>query len=157
MNLKVELLKEDNMDEALEFLALETMKLQLELNPDLQKIYDSHTKLVEDMFLDEYFSLDKQFIKIYGAYLDQKLVGVGYIENDNTLDSLYVKDEYRNKKVGTTILNRIIKDLAENQIIRVEAILKSISLYKKLNFKLVNDSLSKGFVTMELERSSYGR
>ncbi|MBR1376418.1 MAG: GNAT family N-acetyltransferase [Bacilli bacterium] len=69
---------------------------------------------------------------LYGAYLDNKIVGYAYIGSDNYLRDLFVKKEYRNKGIGTLLMNEIVKNVEGN--ISVTASPMSIDFYKKHDF-----------------------
>lgn len=77
--------------------------------------------------------------------LDSKIVGMYlfYEYNDGILlDDIYIEEEYRNKYIGSSI----IKDLQKNHIIYLNVYKsnkKAISLYEKLDFKIIDDKLNR--------------
>ena len=52
------------------------------------------------------------------------------------LDEIYLEEEYRNKGIGTDIIKNILKN---NSIVYLKNI-KAISLYKKMKFKIINET-----------------
>lgn len=77
--------------------------------------------------------------------MDNKIVGMYlfYEYNDGILlDDIYIEEEYRNKYIGSNI----IKDLQKNHIIYLNVYKsnkKAISLYEKLDFKIIDDKLNR--------------
>jgi len=156
MNLKIKRLLPDEMNDLLLFLADEQTELFLEINPKLKKNI-SMRHIVKEMFDDEYSSLDKEAMRLYGGYIDDKIVGAGYVDDNNHLHSLFVNEEYRNNGIGTNILAHIISDCIDRKVLTVNARLEAINLYKRFNFKIIKGIKYDAFVPMELERECYER
>ena len=77
-----------------------------------------------------YLSCDGE---IYVAYLNDEIIGAA-LRNEDYVDSLFVKKEYRNQKVGSTLLEKVLNDCKEYQVIRLNANIKAISLYQRYGF-----------------------
>ena len=56
-------------------------------------------------------------------------------EDGTMIDELYLEEDYRNKGIGTNILNQIIKTHNKLYLWVYKENKKAIKLYKKLNFK----------------------
>ena len=94
--------------------------------------------------------------EIYVAYLNDEIIGAA-LRNEDYLDSLFVKKEYRNQKVGSTLLEKILNDCKEYQVIRLNANIKAISLYQRYGF-CQNGQIEKNLIVpMVLERKKYGQ
>lgn len=95
-----------------------------------------------------YLSCDGE---IYVAYLNDEIIGAA-LRNEDYLDSLFVKKEYRNQKVGSTLLEKVLNDCKEYQVIRLNANIKAISLYQRYGF-CQNGQIEKNLIVpMVLER-----
>ena len=89
--------------------------------------------------------------EIYVAYLNDEIIGAA-LRNEDYLDSLFVKKEYRNQKVGSTLLEKVLNDCKEYQVIRLNANIKAISLYQRYGF-CQNGQIEKNLIVpMVLER-----
>lgn len=158
MNIKIEVTDINN-NEAIMFLIDESFKLFLEIYPEHLSLYLHDEKVRNDMehrykktFIE---NLDKNDI-IYTAHLDDEIIGCGLIRDNGYLDSLFVKEEYRNQKIGSKLLEKIINECIDFDIITVDARIEAISLYEKFSFQ--KTGVSNGIrVPMKLERSYYGK
>ncbi len=67
-----------------------------------------------------------------------KVIGMGRLEK-NKIATLYIKLGYQRKKIGTLIINYIIKKAQKKNIKKVylEALLQSIGFYQKQGFKKI--------------------
>lgn len=100
-----------------------------------------------------YLSCDGE---IYVAYLNDEIIGAA-LRNEDYLDSLFVKKEYRNQKVGSTLLEKVLNDCKEYQVIRLNANIKAVSLYQRYGF-CQNGQIEKNLIVpMVLERKKYGQ
>ena len=157
MNIRIE--KTDNKNiEALTFIALERMKLFLELNPKYREIYEGDfkgilTSIRINDFIEEQIKNDSI---IYCAYFDDELIGAIQIRG-NYISNFYVAEKYRNNLVGTRLLERLMKDCSDLKVIRVEARVTAISLYERFSFCKADGPSNIAFVPMELERGKYGK
>lgn len=61
-------------------------------------------------------------------------------EDNITLDEIYLEEEYRNKKIGTNIITNILKSNSLVYLWVYKENTKAISLYKKMKFKVINET-----------------
>ena len=81
--------------------------------------------------------------------IDNKVVGCLLLtkKDDGILiDEIYLEKEYRNKSIGTNIINNILKD---NDIVYLwvyKENIKAIELYKRLEFKIIDETDSRYYM-----------
>lgn len=158
MNIKIEKVDINN-EEVLNFIASEYLKMLLELNENMKRLYNDKSKsYLIHAFIKKY---KQEYVKndsmIYGAYLDDDIVGAAQVDANNYLAGLFVKEEYRNRLIGSRLLERLITDCISFGVIKVDAKIDSISLYERFSFKKVEGVCNKTFIPMELERGHYGK
>ena len=56
------------------------------------------------------------------------------------LDEIYLEEEYRNKGIGTDIIENILKINTIVYLWVYKKNIKAISLYKKMKFKIINET-----------------
>lgn len=113
-----------------------------------QEKKDKFKELALRQAIGYYLSCDGE---IYVAYLNNEIIGAA-LRNEDYLDSLFVKKEYRNQKVGSTLLEKVLNDCKEYQVIRLNANIKTISLYQRYGF-CQNGQIEKNLIVpMVLER-----
>lgn len=113
-----------------------------------QEKKDKFKELALRQAIGYYSSCDGE---IYVAYLNDEIIGAA-LRNKDYLDSLFVKKEYRNQKVGSTLLEKVLNDCKEYQVIRLNANIKAISLYQRYGF-CQNGQIEKNLIVpMVLER-----
>lgn len=118
-----------------------------------QEKKDKFKELALRQAIGYYLSCDSE---IYVAYLNDEIIGAA-LRNEDYLDSLFVKKEYRNQKVGSTLLEKVLNDCKEYQVIRLNANIKAISLYQRYGF-CQNGQIEKNLIVpMVLERKKYGQ
>lgn len=74
---------------------------------------------------------------------DNKKIGCLLVtekEDSITLDEIYLEEEYRNKKIGTNIIANILKSNSLVYLWVYKENTKAISLYKKMEFKVINET-----------------
>ena len=106
---------------------------------------DIDTDLLIDLFneyKDNYKLINNDFTHNYCYFLDNKIVGFiiysTLYENTEIID-IFVSKNYRNKKIGYKLLNKVIQDHKDNNItleVNVNNV-AAINLYKKLGFEIV--------------------
>ena len=118
-----------------------------------QEKKDKFKELTLRQAIGYYLSCDGE---IYVAYLNDEIIGAA-LRNEDYLDSLFVKKEYRNQKVGSTLLEKVLNDCKEYQVIRLNANIKAVSLYQRYGF-CQNGQIEKNLIVpMVLERKNYGQ
>jgi ribosomal-protein-alanine N-acetyltransferase len=107
-------------------------KLGKELNNNFNNLYN----------LDELLKSKYDFI--YGYYIDDNLVGFIHINKlyeNMDIVNIVVSKEYRNKGIGTKLLNYTVdnyKDINNIMLEVRESNNTAIDFYKKNNFKIIN-------------------
>ena len=159
MNLRIEKIHPSN-DEACVFIATEYLKMFLELNPGAEEFYNNG-KIGERLtknFINDYITEDiASDTIIYIAFIDDEMVGALQFDRDNHLSCLFVKEEYRNRFIGSQLLERLINDFDGFGIIKVDARIEACSLYERFSFKRIPNCGTKHFVPMELEMKKSGK
>lgn len=61
-------------------------------------------------------------------------------EDGILLDEIYIEKEYRNKGIGTNIISNILKNNETVYLWVYKANIKAISLYKKLQFQIIDET-----------------
>lgn len=148
MNYKIKKIDNNN-EEVIEFLNSENFKMFTELN---QSYLSKHPNSIEDEKYRGYELLInsiKDAKVIYAAYLDNRIIGAGFINNDGYLDSLFVEEKYRNQGIGTNLLKKMIVAFGIFKLIKVDARIDAISLYEKFSFKIAGTDDYNAFVPME--------
>lgn len=92
-----------------------------------------------DLFLKNYIDISFEYYlknksNYYGYYIDGLLVGVIEV-NNNYINQLVVKKEYRNNNIGRELVSFIEKEIDS---IEVDAFYSSIPFYEKLGFVSIN-------------------
>lgn len=158
MNIKIEKVKDLNNEEILEFLVQENVKLFLTLHPEYQELYqEKYQKQIDDKFR-KYFQEDfKKNPIVYAAYLEDEIVGCGFIENNGYFNSLFVREEYQNQGIGTQIFKKIMESCHDLDVITFHTRKELIPYFEKFSFHPVEYLSDRNSVKMELERGSYGK
>lgn len=148
---RISIINNQELTEAFTFIADESLDCYLKTYMDTTTILaDDYIK--KELFLEirrDYF-LHKNSA-IYTAKVEGVLVGAA-LRCNSYLDSLFVKKEYRNQKIGSTLLEKVLNDCKEYQVIRSNANIKAISLYQRYGF-CQNGQIEKNLIVpMVLER-----
>lgn len=146
-----------NNKEAIDFMIKESLKLFIETSSHVRKLVEKdNSSFLEKIFYDEFMNTLKEDSIIYCAYIDNKPVGIIQLENNNYLSDLYVKEEYRNNKIGSSLLSKLIEECNNLDVINVDAKVEAISLYEKFSFQQTG-KLNSRSIPMQFERSRYGK
>ena len=73
----------------------------------------------------------------------EKIVGCILVEQNEDgviIDELYLDENYRNKKIGSTIIENIKKDNNKVYLWVYKNNINAVKLYKKLNFKIIEET-----------------
>lgn len=141
-------------DYVLDFIALEYLKMLLDINQNMRNLYD--VKLTA-LFVEKYkeFHINDDTI-IYAAFDGDDIIGALQFDN-NILSCFFVKEEYRNNMVGSKLLEKLISECNNIGVIRVDARIDYISLFEKFSFKKIDSTRNKVFIPMELEMKNHGK
>jgi len=158
MNIRIEKVDINN-NEALDFIALEYLKMFLELSPNMRKVYSGNNK--EKLINDYIENYKQEYVRndstIYVAFYDEDIVGALQMNGDSDLSCLFVKEEYRNRLIGSKLLERLISECHNLKVIRVDARVQAVPLFEKFSFRKDESAINRTFIPMELEMRKHGR
>lgn len=106
---------------------------------------DIDVSLLNELFneyKENYKVINNDFIHNYCYVIDNKIIGFiiysTIYENTEIID-IFVSKDYRNKKIGYELLNKVLEENKNNNITLEVNVNNSIAinLYKKLNFEVV--------------------
>ena len=148
---RISIINNQELTEAFTFIADESLDCYLKTYMDTTTILaDDYIK--KELFLEirrDYF-LHKNSA-IYTAKVEGVLVGAA-LRCNSYLDSLFVKKEYRNQKIGSTLLEKVLNDCKEYLVISLNANIKGFSLFQRYGF-CQNGQIEKNLIVpMVLER-----
>lgn len=156
MNIEIKKVSKDN-KEVIDFLIEENLKIYYELHPENLKMWnESYHDYLLKRSRKNFVDIMSENPTIYAAYIQDSVIGCGFIDDTGYLNSLFVKEEYRNQLIGSNILEKLIEDCSNFDIIRVDARIDAISFYKKFFFTETGLK-NRNSVAMQLERSHYGK
>lgn len=87
---------------------------------------------------------------VIGAFL------VDDYDNGKILDEIYIEDKYRNKGIGSSIINNIINQHSVAYLWVYKMNEKAISLYKKFGFKVVEETETRYFMKYDKSNDVLG-
>ena len=103
------------------------------VNPNFSKVYD-----LRKMF-------EENYNQIYVAIVDDKIVGMLMalvLYETCEILNIVVKENYRNKKIATNLIDTLISEFSENiEMLTLEVAvdnIKAINLYKKFGLEIIN-------------------
>lgn len=82
----------------------------------------------------------------------EKIVGCILVEQNEDgviIDELYLDENYRNKKIGSTIIENIKKDNNKVYLWVYKNNINAVKLYKKLNFKIIEETGTRYYMKYE--------
>ena len=113
----------------------------------------------------EQMKSEQEFFSFYIAEKDGKIIGTAvyffayfsWVGKTLYLDELYVKPNYRGKKVGSKLLRKIFETAKEEQChwLRWQVLdwnKNAIALYKKIGARISNDHLNSDFNEKDIEK-----
>ena len=136
-------------------------KLSTSSNKDINRLIEYKTRTIyeyaKDLSDEEinriYNYVTSEVPKLINDYcniiVDNKIVGCLLLtnkEDGKLLDEIYLEEEYRNKGIGTEIINDILNN---NDIVYLWVYKeneKAISLYKKLEFNVIEETESRYYM-----------
>lgn len=115
----------------IEFLINENFKLYLKTrNITSLQNYEKYYSIFYDNY-KEYIIKNGGYI--YSTYQDDEIIGILYINKYNYIDSLFIKEKYQNKKVGSNLL-KIVLDEYNNKDITLTCSNNTLNFYRRLGF-----------------------
>ncbi len=136
-------------------------KLSTSSNKDINRLIEYKTRTIYEYakdLSDEEINRINNYVtsevpKLINDYcniiVDNKIVGCLLLtnkEDGKLLDEIYLEEEYRNKGIGTEIINDILNN---NDIVYLWVYKeneKAISLYKKLEFNVIEETESRYYM-----------
>ena len=136
-------------------------KLSTSSNKDINRLIEYKKRTIyeyaKDLSNEEIDKINKyvtsEVPKLINDYcniiVDNKIVGCLLLtnkEDGKLLDEIYLEEEYRNKGIGTEIINDILNN---NDIVYLWVYKeneKAISLYKKLEFNVIEETESRYYM-----------
>ncbi len=136
-------------------------KLSTSSNKDINRLIEYKTRTIYEYakdLSDEEINRINNYVtsevpKLINDYcniiVDNKIVGCLLLTNKDDgklLDEIYLEEEYRNKGIGTEIINDILNN---NDIVYLWVYKeneKAISLYKKLEFNVIEETESRYYM-----------
>ena len=109
--------------------------------------------------IDEYIitSVNEMFKYYYNIIIDDKIIGsvcIKDLENVKLLDEIYLEKGFRNKGIGTDIIMKVLKEIANKNIYLwvYKENYKAVSLYKRLGFKIIDETESRYYMEYNVKR-----
>ena len=122
-------------------------------------IYIYSKDLTEDEInkINEYVinSVNEMFKDYYNIIIDDKIIGsvcIKDLENAKLLDEIYLEKEFRNNGVGTDIIRKIIENNKSVYLWVYKENSKAVSLYKRLGFKIIDETESRYYMEYNVKR-----
>lgn len=106
--------------------------------------------------IDNYIckSVPKLIEKYKNIIYNKKIIGsilVRKIDNGLLLDEIFIEKEYRNSGIGSSIIKNYVLNLNKNIYLYVyKENIKAFSLYKKLGFKIKNETKSRYYMEYKI-------
>ena len=126
---------------------------------DIIYMYNKDLSEDEKNKINEYVtnSVSEMFKDYYNIVIDDKIIGsvlVKYIQEGKLIDEIYIEKEFRNSGIGTDIIMKLLKESNNNNIYlwvyRENS--KALSLYKKLGFKIIDETESRYYMEYNVKR-----
>ena len=155
MNIDIKLVDSNDIKKVINFMTDESFNLFLDLYipEEKREFYLKHYQTVKQKYNDSYHNHLESGGKFYAAYNDDEIVGAGFITKENYLDSLFVSKKYQNKGIGSKILKSIVKDEINNGSITINARNKYLDVYKKIGFRINEDTRSEIYTKMIYDKN----
>lgn len=136
-------------------------KLSTSSNKDINRLIEYKKRTIyeyaKDLSNEEIDKINKyvtsEVPKLINDYcniiVDNKIVGCLLLTNKDDgklLDEIYLEEEYRNKGIGTEIINDILNNNDIVYLLVYKENEKAISLYKKLKFNVIEENESRYYM-----------
>ena len=131
----------------------------IQYKKDIIYMYSKDLAEDERNKIDEYIitSVNEMFKYYYNIIIDDKIIGsvcIKDLENVKLLDEIYLEKGFRNKGIGTDIIMKVLKEIANKNIYLwvYKENYKAVSLYKSLGFKIIDETESRYYMEYNVKR-----
>ena len=131
----------------------------IQYKKDIIYMYSKDLAEDERNKIDEYIitSVNEMFKYYYNIIIDDKIIGsvcIKDLENVKLLDEIYLEKGFRNKGIGTDIIMKVLKEIANKNIYLwvYKENYKAVSLYKRLGFKIIDETESRYYMEYNVKR-----
>ena len=131
----------------------EKNNIELLINYKLETIFEYASNLDKEE-IDKinnyvYKQVPKQLNNYKMIVVDDKIIGsvlLEIVDNKKILDEIYIIKDYRNKKIGTNIINEILKTNKKLHLMVYKNNIKAINLYKRIGFNIEDETETRYFM-----------
>lgn len=139
MNYKLQLSSKKDMD----------ILIQYKLNNILSYVNELSNEEMDE--INEYVkdSVSKQIDKYKLIYINGKKCGCVLVEDKDDgviIDEIYIEEEYRNNKIGTDLIKKIISNNRVVYLWVYKTNSKAINLYKRLGFIIIKETKNRYYM-----------
>ncbi len=127
--------------------------IELLIKYKLSTIYAFAEDLVEEEKKQINAYVNKNVFKLLNDYqvilIEDRVVGcllVRNYEDGKLLDEIYIEEKYRNKGIGTLLIQNVISRQSVVYLWVYQKNVKAIALYEKLGFKKINETDTRYFM-----------
>ena len=97
------------------------------------------------------------FKDYYNIVFDDKIIGsilLKDIQEGKLIDEIYIEKEFRNNGIGTDIIMKVVKKSNNKNIYLwvYKENIKAVSLYKRLGFKIIDETESRYYMEYNVKR-----
>ena len=131
----------------------------IQYKKDIIYMYSKDLAEDERNKIDEYIitSVNETLKDYYNIIIDDKIIGsvcIKDLENTKLLDEIYLEKGFRNKGIGTDIIMKVLKEIANKNIYLwvYKENYKAVSLYKRLGFKIIDETESRYYMEYNVKR-----
>ena len=129
----------------------------IQYKKDIIYMYSKGLSEEEKENINEYVinSVNEIFKDYYNIIIDDKIIGsvcIRDLENAKLLDEIYLEKEFRNKGIGTDIIRKIIENNESVYLWVYKENIKAVSLYKRLGFKIIDETESRYYMEYNVKR-----
>ena len=126
---------------------------------DIIHMYNKDLSEDEKNKINEYVtnSVSEMFKDYYNIVFDDKIIGsilLKDIQEGKLIDEIYIEKEFRNNGIGTDIIMKVVKKSNNKNIYLwvYKENIKAVSLYKKLGFKIIDETESRYYMKYNVKR-----
>ena len=107
-------------------------------------------------------SVSEMFKDYYNIVFDDKIIGsilLKDIQEGKLIDEIYIEKEFRNNGIGTDIIMKVVKKSNNKNIYLwvYKENIKAVSLYKKLGFKIIDETESRYYMEYNVKRQKQNK